>query len=118
MKHYREAGALPELALELVQAPVFHGYTASVLVEFDGAPSLADVEGALAGEGVDVVAEGSDPPSNLSAAGQEDVMVRVKGAGVGRFWLWMSADNLKLAALNGIACALELRKLRPRGKVQ
>ncbi len=111
-------GELPELALQLVQAPVFHGYTASVLVEFAGALSVADVEGALAGEGVDVVGQESDPPSNLSAAGQEDVMVRVKAAGAGRFWLWLAVDNLKLAALNGIACALELRKVRPRGKVQ
>ena len=117
-RHYRGLGELPELALQVVQAPVFHGYCASVLVEFAGAPSMVDVEGALAGEGVDVVGAESDPPSNLSAAGQEDVMVRVKAAGTGRFWLWVAADNLKLGALNGIACALELRKLRPRGKVQ
>ncbi len=117
-KHYAGLGTLPELTLMLVQAPVFHGYTASVLVDFAGAPSVADVEGALAGDGVDVVGQESDPPSNLSAAGQEDVMVRVKAAGTGRFWLWVAADNLKLGALNAIACALELRKVRPRGKVQ
>ena len=117
-RHYAMLGELPALALQLVQAPVFHGYAASVLVEFAGAPAVADVEGALAGEGVDVVGPESDPPSNLSAAGQEDVMVRVKAAGTGRFWLWVAADNLKLGALNGIACALELRKVRPRGKVQ
>ena len=35
-----------------------------------------------------------------------------------RFWIWMAADNLKLAALNSIACATELRRLRPSGKVQ
>ena len=118
VQHYAGLDELPELTLQLVQAPVFHGYTASVLVTFAGGPSLADVEGALAGEGVVRVAEGSDPPSNLSAAGQEDGMVRVKCAGTGRFWLWLAADNLKLGALNGIACALELRKVRPRGKVQ
>ena len=119
LRHYRGLGELPELLLQLVQAPVFHGYAASVLVEFAGATSLVDVESALAGENVDVVAEDSDPPSNLSAAGQEDVMVRVRAAGgAGRFWLWMAADNLKVSALNAIGCALELRKMRPRGKVQ
>ncbi len=75
------------------------------------------------GEHLDVVARESDPPSNLSAAGQEDVMVRVRVAtgnedAATRFWLWLAADNLKLAALNAIACALELRRLRPLGKVQ
>jgi aspartate-semialdehyde dehydrogenase len=116
--HYAGIGALPELSLELVQGPVFHGYTASVLVELGEDASLSQVEAALSGEGVDVVAEESDPPSNLSAAGQEDIMVRVRSAGGRRFWMWMAADNLKLAALNAIACALELRKLRPSGKVQ
>jgi aspartate-semialdehyde dehydrogenase len=50
-------------------------------------------------------------------------MVRVTAESSGeelgrRFWLWLAADNLKLAALNAIACATELRKLRPQGKVQ
>ena len=115
--------SLPRLELELVQAPVFHGYTASVLVEIADATSAEEVERALTGEGIDVVSEDSDPPSNLSAAGQEDVMVRVRsasgaGAQSARFWLWLAADNLKLAALNAISCANELKRLRPRGKVQ
>ena len=42
---------------------------------------------------------------------------RARG-GRARFWLWLAADNLKLAALNAIACATELRRLRPSGKVQ
>jgi len=120
-KHYGliGEGRLPRLELELLQAPVFHGYTASVLVELAEDKTVEAVEKALVGEGVDVIAEGSEPPSNLSAAGQEDVMVRVRGTGAAnRFWIWMAADNLKLNALNAIACANELRRLRPRGKVQ
>ncbi|GGG71082.1 Asd/ArgC dimerization domain-containing protein [Edaphobacter dinghuensis] len=116
------AGVLPPLALQLVQAPVFHGYAASVLVEVAQSVTAEQVEAALAGEHVDIVSGESDPPSNLSAAGQEDIMVRVSedvsSDGVSRFWLWMAADNLKLAALNAIACAGELRRLRPLGKVQ
>jgi len=116
-------GMLPPLALQIVQAPVFHGYVASVLVELASPASVDQVEVALAGEHVDVVSGESDAPSNLSAAGQEDIMVRVsKDSGEGeqgtRFWLWLAADNLKLAALNAIACASELRRLRPLGKVQ
>jgi len=124
-KHYAGLvdSLLPQLALQLVQAPAFHGYVVSMLVEFSGEVTKEEIEAALGGEHIDVVSEESDPPSNVSAAGQEDIMVRVSGdSGEGergrRFWLWLAADNLKLAALNAIACSAELRRLRPRGKVQ
>ena len=117
------SGLLPTLALQIVQAPVFHGYVISALVDFVQPTSVADVEAALSGEHIDLVREDSEPPSNLSAAGQENIMVRVSGESNGgkpgtRFWLWLAADNLKLGALNAIACASELRRLRPLGKVQ
>jgi len=116
-------GVLPPLSMQLVQAPVFHGYVASVFLEVKDVTTVAEVERALVGEHIDLVSSGSEPPSNLSAAGQEDVMVRVAsgaGDGVGgrQFWLWLAADNLKLTALHAIACASELRRLRPTGKVQ
>jgi aspartate-semialdehyde dehydrogenase len=124
-RHYAglSGGVLPELALQMVQAPVFHGYVASMLVEFAKPATVEQVEAVLAGEHVDVVSGESDPPSNLSAAGQEDVMVQVKTDSgeeeeTTRFWLWLAGDNLKLAAQNAIACANELRRLRPLGKVQ
>jgi aspartate-semialdehyde dehydrogenase len=123
-KHYAGLAdsLLPPLALQIVQTPVFHGYIVSMLVEL-AASTQEEVEEALGGEHINVVGEASDPPSNLSAAGQEDIMVRVsKDSGEGgqgrRFWLWLAADNLKLAALNAIACGTELRRLRPFGKVQ
>ena len=117
------AGAAPELALQLAQAPVFHGYVASALVELQGTASKEQIEAAVYGEHVDIVGAESDPPSNLSAAGQPDILVRIGTASASgdpssRFWLWMAADNLKLAALNAIACANELGRLRPQGKVQ
>jgi aspartate-semialdehyde dehydrogenase len=116
-------GSLPPLVLQMVQAPVFHGYVASVYLETAEPVTLAQLEGALAGEHVDLVTDGSESPSNLSAAGQEEIMVRAKrgfeGDGAGtHFWLWMAADNLKLAAVHAIACAGELGRLRPSGKVQ
>src|SRR3984885_3867738 len=116
-------GQLPALALQMVQAPVFHGYVMSLLVELGEPVTVKQLEAALAGDHIDVVTGESDPPSNLSAAGQEDIMVLVRkdsgeeGKGA-RFWIWLAADNLKLAALNAIACATELRRLRPLGKVQ
>jgi aspartate-semialdehyde dehydrogenase len=125
-RHYAllSAGTLPALDIELVQAPVFHGYVASVMLELSEARTAAEIEAALEGDSIDIVSDESDPPSNLSAAGQEDIMVRVRtagrdrGAASKRFWLWLAADNLKLGALNAIACANELKRLRPTGKVQ
>jgi aspartate-semialdehyde dehydrogenase len=124
-RHYTAlaAGNTPDLALQLVQAPVFHGYVASVMIELQGTATAEQVELAVYGEHVDVVGPESDPPSNLSAAGQPDVLVRASSGSASdapssRLWLWLAADNLKLAALNAIACANELGRLRPQGKVQ
>jgi aspartate-semialdehyde dehydrogenase len=124
-RHYAglSDGQLPVLALQMVQAPVFHGYVLSLLVKLAKPATVGEVEAALSGDHIDLVSGESDPPSNLSAAGQEDIMVRVRkdssdGERGTRFWIWLAADNLKLAALNAIACATELRRLRPLGKVQ
>ena len=115
-------GVLPDLALQVVQAPVFHGYTASVLVEVAEPTDAEAIRGALAGEHIEVSAEGADTPSNLNAAGLRTISVAVKAATKEepstRFWLWMAGDNLKLGAASAIASAVALGKLRPLGKVQ
>jgi aspartate-semialdehyde dehydrogenase len=124
-EHYGvlSAGTLPKLALQVVQAPVFHGYAASVLVEFGEGVTTEQVEAALASEEIELVEDDGDAPSNLTAAGQEEILVRVSrdasdGESSRRVWLWLAADNLKLGARSAISCALELRRLRPSGKVQ
>jgi len=120
-RHYAllSGGKLPVVNVQLVHAPVFHGYGISLGVELEQPASLEEIEAALTGEHVDVVLGDADAPSNLSAAGEEDIMVRVRcEEGGQRFWIWAAADNLKLSALNAVACAMELRKLRPQGQVQ
>ncbi len=117
------AGHLPDAGIQLLHAPVFHGYGISLALEFDEPVSLEHLEAALNGEHVDVVLGDSDPPSNLSSAGQDDILVRARTAdgselATRRFWVWAALDNLKLAATNALACAQELRRLRPHGKVQ
>jgi aspartate-semialdehyde dehydrogenase len=120
-RHYAllSGGRLPQVSVQLIHAPVFHGYGISLGVELEQAASLEEIEAALTGEHVDVVLGDADAPSNLSTAGEEDIMVRVRAEDSGRrFWIWAAADNLKLSALNAVACALELRRLRPQGTVQ
>ncbi len=124
-RHYAllSGGRLPEASVQVLGAPTFHGYGLSIAVEMDRPVALEHVEAALGGEHIDIVLGENDPPSNLSSAGQEDILVRVRAAGEGtgpatRFWIWAAFDNLKLASMHAIACAQELGRLRPRGKVQ
>jgi aspartate-semialdehyde dehydrogenase len=119
--------ALPVPALQLAHAASFHGTIASVLVELEAPASEEEMAAALDSEHIDVLLDESEPPTNLSVAGQANIQVRVRpeppaatpGSGRStRYWLWIAADNLKLAALNAIACGAELARLRPQGKVQ
>lgn len=115
-------GQLPELNLQLLQIPVFHGYTASIFVQFEEKVRLAALRGALDGDKIVFAQDQTDLPSNLATAGlREYLMSAVSADGEGdsqSFWLYAAADNLKIAAVNAIDCALAMRSLRPQGKVQ
>ena len=126
-RHYAvlSGGRWPAMALQVVLAPVFHGHTFSIFIELERSVEVAALEEALAGDHLDLVLEDTDSPSNLAATGQSDVLVRLRpepGARnvnqTSRFWLWAASDNLRLHAQNAVACALDLRRLRPQGTVQ
>jgi len=127
-RHYATLAGdrLPDLRLQVIHAPVFHGNTFSICIELEHAVPLAAIEDALGGEHLDLVLEETDSPSNLAAAGQNDVLVWLKPeppverliGETSRFWLWAASDNLRLAAQNAVECALDMRRLRPLGKVQ
>jgi aspartate-semialdehyde dehydrogenase len=109
-----------QVRFDLVQAPVFHGYTVSCLVELGVAASEHDVRTALNG-GV-ALAEEETLPSNLAASESGDLLLSVRKEAVDgggkSFWLWIAADNLRFAARNAVAAALELAALRPSTNVQ
>jgi aspartate-semialdehyde dehydrogenase len=126
-RHYAalSAGRWPALALQVVHAPVFHGHTFSIAIELERPVEIAAIEEALNGGHLDLVLEDTDSPSNLAATGQNDVLVRLRpepgarnSSQTSRLWLWAASDNLRLQAQNAIACALDLRRLRPQGTVQ
>jgi aspartate-semialdehyde dehydrogenase len=115
----------PELALQVISAPVFHGHAFSIGIELERPVEIALLEEALGGDHVDLVLEDTDSPSNLAATGQNDVLVRMKpekdarnASQASRLWLWAASDNLRLQAQNAVECALDLRRLRPAGTVQ
>jgi aspartate-semialdehyde dehydrogenase len=124
-RHYAllSGGRLPQLSLQLIHVPVFHGHTFSIAVEFEREVGLEEIEATLSAPHLEVILGDADAPGNLNSIGDEDVSVRVRFDEQGvshsrRLWLWASADNLELSALNAVECAQELRKLRPQGKVQ
>jgi aspartate-semialdehyde dehydrogenase len=124
-RHYAllSGGRLPQLSLQLIHAPVFHGHTFSISVEYEQQVTLQQIEATLSAPHMEVVQGDADAPGNLNSIGDEDIAVRVRFDEEGlsqsrRVWLWASADNLELSALNAVECAQELRKLRPQGTVQ
>ncbi|MGH9616013.1 MAG: Asd/ArgC dimerization domain-containing protein [Acidobacteriaceae bacterium] len=145
-RHYAKIAftPAPSLALQVIQVPVFHGYALSVSVEFSHPVAAESLAKALAGSHVRIVADMKSFPGNVQAVEEEEALVlvrpvldlveppvvareskvkseakpRSKSQETSRFWLWIVADNLKFAARNAVACAIELNRLRPRGKVQ
>jgi aspartate-semialdehyde dehydrogenase len=107
-------------SLMLLQAPIFHGHGFSLYIELEQKLQLEEVAAALSGEHVEIWHGEDDAPSNVNAAGQEQVQVVVrddanKGNG---FWIWAASDNLRVAAVAAVECAESLVPGRPRGTVQ
>ena len=99
---------IPMPSLRLIQAPVFHGHSFSVWVEFEDNPGAQALARALGDAGLDVRPD--DPPSNAGIAGQSGLSVGAIAADPNQpraAWLWMVADNLRLAAENALAVARE-----------
>ena len=103
-----EGAPLP--SLRLIQAPVFHGYSISAWVEFEGNPGVEAIESALVESRIEVRGADVEPPSNVGQAGQSGIAV---GAIVPdrnereACWFWLVADNLRLAAENALMVAEE-----------
>jgi aspartate-semialdehyde dehydrogenase len=101
----------PMPSLKLVQAPVFHGYSFSLWIEFEDAPAAPDVEELLAGESIEVRTGREEPPTNAGVAGQGGVSAGVISPDRNQsnaMWIWMVADNLRLTAENA---ALVIREI-------
>ena len=100
---------LPMPSIRLIQAPVFHGHSLSVWVEFETEADATQVEKTLAEFGVDVRPD--EPPSNAHIAGQSGLSVgaiNVDRNNPRACWIWVVTDNLRLAADNAVAVAKEL----------
>jgi aspartate-semialdehyde dehydrogenase len=101
----------PMPSLRVIQAPVFHGYSFSAWVEFDGNPGVEALESGLVSGSIDVRGAEFEPPNNVGQAGQGGISV---GAilpdrnNADACWFWVVADNLRVLAENAVAVAKEL----------
>lgn len=98
--------SIPMPSLRLIQAPVFHGHSFSIWVEFDEIPNLNMLADGLGAAGFDVRSD--DPPTNVSVAGMSGLSVGAIAADPNQpraCWIWMVSDNLRLVAENALAVA-------------
>lgn len=105
LKNYANGEPIPTPSLRLIQAPVFHGYSISLWVEFDprGAKSV-NVQGlgeALASAQIEVRSAGEEPPTGVGAASQSGLIagdIRTDRNNAHAVWLWVVLDNLRVTA--------------------
>jgi aspartate-semialdehyde dehydrogenase len=100
--------SIPMPSLRLIQAPVFHGHSYSIWVEFEENPGVEALSSSLAAAGLDVRPD--EPPTNVGIAGQSGLSIggiAVDSNQARACWLWMVSDNLRLTAENALAVAKE-----------
>jgi aspartate-semialdehyde dehydrogenase len=110
------------VALQLVQAPVFHGYTMSVYAQLPENTDATAVRRSLHGGVLHMTNTHEEAPSNQSVVQEPGISIGLNeepsyGDETRGFWLWIAADNLKFTARHAVACAEELAALRT-GKAQ
>lgn len=96
------------LAIRVIQAPVFHGLSFSVWLNSPAVAGVPELATALKGDLVDVWDTVNGAPSNVSTVGDAGISVgdiRPDPGTPGAFWLWVTADNLRLRATNAIGAA-------------
>jgi aspartate-semialdehyde dehydrogenase len=105
LKHYAAQESIPAPSLRLVQAPVFHGYSISLWVEFDPefcrSVDTTELGEALASAQIEIRSAGEEPPTGVGVASQSGLIagdIRVDRNNAHAVWLWVVLDNLRVTA--------------------
>ncbi len=112
------ATPVPLPSLRVLHTPVFHNYTFSVWVEFGTRPPVADLAAALEGRWVKIQPAEEEPATNTTISGESGVTIvsidqdRNNAHAV---WVWMVADNLRLAAETAVWTAKSVLYPAPEG---
>jgi aspartate-semialdehyde dehydrogenase len=122
LRHYATIAGSDALqpAMMLVQAPIFHGHVSALYLELDAPADLKRLSDGLAGDHVTIIGADEDAPSNVSSAGQGNILLSLKRdpTHASAVWLWAAADNLRVSALTAVECAESMTATRPTGKIQ
>ncbi len=98
---HADGKAIPMPSLRLIQAPVFHGYSMSVWVEFAGDITATELGEALASAQIEVRGSNDPAPDNVEAASQSGLIagdIRIDRNNSRAAWFWVVGDNLRLTA--------------------
>lgn len=93
--------AIPMPSLRLIQAPVFHGYSISLWIEFQSDIEAGALGEALASAQIEVRGQNEEAPNNVGAASQSGLIagdIRVDRNNARAAWFWIVGDNLRLTA--------------------
>jgi aspartate-semialdehyde dehydrogenase len=122
LRHYQKIAGddAPQPSLLLLQAPIFHGYALAVFLEMENSSDVQSLSQVVAGDHVVIPGADDDAPSNVSSAGQGNILLSVRSDAVkpNGVWLWIAADNLRISALTAVDCAESMAATRPTGKIQ
>ena len=108
--------AVAQMSLRLLQAPVFHGYTMSLFVEFAAKADRKRSRESLACAQIEVRTLGEEVPDSVAAASSSGLIagdIRVDFANSKAVWIWTVFDNLRLLADSTADIAAELRQEIP-----
>jgi aspartate-semialdehyde dehydrogenase len=86
-----------EVALQLVQAGVFHSLACGLFVQFDTDPGIEQLRTALASNPAIDIAEQGDRPGPTDVAAREEILVAdllASSSTPGSYQLWAVMDNL------------------------
>jgi aspartate-semialdehyde dehydrogenase len=92
---------IPMPSLRLIQAPVFHGYSISLWVQFNDNVNAGELGAALACAQIEIRGQNEEAPDNVEAATQSGLIagdIRVDRNNSRAAWVWIVADNLRLTA--------------------
>lgn len=88
-------------SVRLIQAPVFHGYSFSLWLEFESVFSATEIAEILASAQIEIRGKDDEPPTNVGAANQSGLIageIRADRNNGRAVWMWVAADNLRLTS--------------------
>jgi aspartate-semialdehyde dehydrogenase len=104
---------IPMPSLRLIQAPVFHGYSISLWIEFVSEVRVGELEEALESAPIEVRRQNEEAPHTAEAVNQSGLLVgdiRVDRNNPRAAWFWIVGDNLRLMADAVAETILSLQK--------